>query len=175
MALPRFRDRGGVSWFKGEAGMMEFLTGLGAWNWLILAVVLVLLETVIPGVHFVWFGAAATLVGVIALATGIDWQWQLLIFGILSFVTALLIRKYATSSNSPSDQPGLNERGSYYIGRTVTVAEPIENGRGKVRIGDSLWIAEGPDLPASTKVKITKVVGTVVFVEPAEGNAKFDF
>ena len=51
---------------------MEWLIELGAWNWLILAVILVVLETVIPGVHFVWFGMAATIVGIVALATNID-------------------------------------------------------------------------------------------------------
>lgn len=149
---------------------MEYLEQLGSWSWLILAVVLVLLETIIPGVHFVWFGMAATLVGIIALATGIDWQWQLLIFGVLSFATALIVRKYATPHSAPSDQPGLNERGSYYIGRTVNVAEAIENGRGKVRIGDSLWIAQGPDAPANAKVKVVKFDGAIVIIEPISSN-----
>ena len=152
---------------------MEFLISLGAWNWLILAVFLIVLETVIPGIHFVWFGMAATVVGLIALAFGIDWQWQLVIFGVLSFATAFAVRKYATPHTAPSDQPGLNERGSYYIGRTVVVDEGLQNGRGKVRIGDSLWIAAGPDMPAGSKARITKVDGTIVIVEPASGS-KFD-
>jgi membrane protein implicated in regulation of membrane protease activity len=145
---------------------MEFLQQLGSWSWLILAVILVLLETIIPGIHFVWFGMAATLVGIIALATGIDWQWQLLIFGVLSFATALIVRKYATPHSAPSDQPGLNERGSYYVGRVVVVQEAIENGRGKVKIGDSIWIAQGPDAPAQARVKVVKFEGTIVLVEP---------
>lgn len=154
---------------------MDFITELGAWNWLILAVILVVLETVIPGIHFVWFGLAATLVGLIALATGIDWQWQLLLFGALSFVTAIVVRKYATPQSAPSDQPGLNERGSYYVGRIVTIEEAIRNGRGRVRLGDSLWSAEGPDLAAGAKAKITRLNGTVLVVEPLETAEKFEF
>ena len=57
---------------------MAFLTELGAWNWLIAALILVILEMIVPGIHFLWFGMAAILVGVIALATGISWPWQLL-------------------------------------------------------------------------------------------------
>jgi membrane protein implicated in regulation of membrane protease activity len=34
------------------------LYGLGPWNWLILAVVLLALETVTPGVQLLWFGLA---------------------------------------------------------------------------------------------------------------------
>lgn len=148
---------------------MELLTEFGAWAWLILAVVLVLLETVIPGVHFVWFGMAATIVGVIALAVDIDWQWQVLLFGLLSFGTAILVRRFAVPSNSPSDKPGLNQRGSYYVGRIVVVENAIQNGRGRVRIGDTLWTAEGPDLAVGAKAKVIELKGTVLTVEPVEG------
>lgn len=147
---------------------MELLAELGAWAWLILAVILVLLETVLPGIHFVWFGAAATIVGVIALATDIDWQWQVLIFGILSFATAAAVRYFAIPGLSPSDRPGLNERGSYYIGRTVVVEKAIENGRGRVRVGDTIWTAEGPDLAAGSTAKVVQLKGTVLIVEAVE-------
>ena len=147
---------------------MEFIAELGPWNWLILAVILVVLETIIPGVHFVWFGMAATIVGIVALATGIDWQWQLVFFGLLSFATALVVRRYVTPQTAPSDQPGLNERGSYYVGRVVVVEEAIENGRGRVRLGDTLWTAQGPDLAAGATAKITELKGTVLMVEAAE-------
>ncbi|MGI9477592.1 MAG: NfeD family protein [Hyphomicrobiaceae bacterium] len=147
---------------------MEFIAELGPWNWLILAVILVVLETIVPGVHFVWFGMAATIVGILALATGIDWQWQLVIFGLLSFATALVVRRYVTPQTAPSDQPGLNERGSYYVGRVVVVEEAIENGRGRVRLGDTLWTAQGPDLAAGATAKITELKGTVLMVEAAE-------
>ena len=150
---------------------MEFLNILGNWNWLVLAVILVILETIVPGVHFVWFGMAATIVGIIALATEIDWQWQLVIFGVLSFATALLVLRFVTPQTAPSDQPGLNERGSYYIDRIVVVEDAIENGRGRVRLGDTLWAAEGPDLPAGASARITKLEGTVVVVEPVADDA----
>jgi membrane protein implicated in regulation of membrane protease activity len=43
--------------------LTEFLWSLGAWNWFIVAVALFVLETVVPGVHFIWFGLAAVIVG----------------------------------------------------------------------------------------------------------------
>ena len=42
-------------------GLSEFFWNLGAWNWFIVAVALFALESVVPGVHFVWFGIAAVL------------------------------------------------------------------------------------------------------------------
>lgn len=147
---------------------MELLIEYSAWAWLILAVVLVVLETAIPGIYFVWFGMAATIVGVLTLATGIDLQWQILTFGVLSFATAIWLRRYATPQNAPSDRPGLNQRGSYYVGRVVVVEDAIQNGRGRVRVGDTLWTAQGPDMAVGARAKITKLEGTVVIVEPAE-------
>jgi membrane protein implicated in regulation of membrane protease activity len=46
------------------------------------------------------------------------------------------------------------------------VEQAIENGRGKVRVGDTLWSAEGPDAPAGTRVTVTGTRGTVLVVEP---------
>jgi membrane protein implicated in regulation of membrane protease activity len=38
-----------------------------------------------------------------------------------------------------------------------------------VRVGDTVWRAEGPDLPSGAKVKVTGVAGTVLQVEKVEG------
>ena len=143
----------------------SFFAGLGPWNWFILAVILFALETVIPGVHFLWFGVAAVLVGLVALATDIAWQWQLIAFAIIAVATVFLVRRYARPDATLSDLPDLNVRGAQYIGRTVTVEEPIRSGRGKVRVGDTVWQAEGPDSAAGSRVRVTSVNGTVLVVE----------
>jgi inner membrane protein len=49
----------------------------------------------------------------------------------------------------------------------LVVVEPIEGGRGKVRVGDTIWPAEGPDLPAGSHVRVTAANGTVLQVERA--------
>ena len=143
----------------------SFFVGLGPWNWFILAVILFALETVIPGVHFLWFGVAAVLVGLLALATDLAWQWQLIAFAVIAVATVFLVRRYARPDATLSDLPDLNVRGAQYIGRTVTVEEPIRSGRGKVRVGDTVWQAEGPDSAAGSRVRVTSVNGTVLVVE----------
>lgn len=145
--------------------VVNLFAGLGPWNWFILAVLLFALETVIPGVHLLWFGVAAVLVGLIALATGVAWQWQLIAFAIIAVAAVFLVRRYASSDNATSDQPDLNIRGAQYIGRIVTVEEPIRGGRGKVRVGDTLWQAEGEDAAAGARVKVKSTNGTVLVVE----------
>ena len=148
-------------------GLSEFFWSLGAWNWLILAVVLFVLETIVSGVHFVWFGLAAAVVGVGCFVFDIPWEWQLIAFAIISCVTVLFVRRFADSEVGDSDAPDLNVRADQYIGRVVTVEEAISDGRGKVRVGDTLWSAKGTDAPKGARVKITGAQGTVLVVEHA--------
>jgi membrane protein implicated in regulation of membrane protease activity len=148
---------------------VQLLYSLGPWNWFILGVVLLVLETVIPGVHFLWFGIAAFIIGVLAFALDLAWQWQVLAFALLSVAALFWVRKYARPDVAISDQPDLNVRGQQYIGRSLVVEQAIQNGRGKARVGDSLWAVEGPDTPAGERVKVTGVKGTVLVVERAAG------
>lgn len=148
-------------------GLSALLYGLGPWNWFILAVALLALETVIPGVHFLWFGLAAIVIGFLALLTGIGWPWQMLAFAMLSVLTVFWVRKYARPDVTISDQPDLNVRGQQYVGRSLVIEQAIQNGRGKARVGDTLWAVEGPDAPAGARVTVTGTKGTVLVVERA--------
>jgi membrane protein implicated in regulation of membrane protease activity len=148
-------------------GLFAYFAGFGVWNWLILAVLLFVLEFVLPGVHFLWFGVAAVIVGMLAWLTGMSWPFQVIAFGIIAVLTVFWVRRYVRSDAVTSDLPDLNERGQQYIGRSLVVEQAIQNGRGKVRVGDSVWQAEGPDAPAGARVKVTGAKGTVLVVERA--------
>jgi membrane protein implicated in regulation of membrane protease activity len=56
-------------------------------------------------------------------------------------------------------------RGAQYIGRRVTVEEAIVSGRGKVRVGDTIWPAQGEDAAKGSLVQVVGVNGTVLVVE----------
>jgi membrane protein implicated in regulation of membrane protease activity len=148
-------------------GLSEFFWNLGAWNWFVVAVALFALESVVPGVHFVWFGIAAVIVGALGLAIDIAWEWQLITFAIISCITVFFARRYASPEVAASDQPELNLRAEQYVGRVVMVEEAISDGRGKVRVGDTVWNAQGSDTPQGARVKITGTNGTCLLVEHA--------
>ena len=148
-------------------GLTAFFSNLGAWNWFIAAVALFALESVVPGVHFVWFGVAAVIVGALGLITGIAWEWQLITFAIISCITVFFARRYASPEVAASDEPDLNVRALQYVGRVVTVEEAIAGGRGKVRVGDTVWNAQGSDAPQGTRVRITGTNGNCLVVEHA--------
>ena len=143
------------------------LSSLGSWNWFILAVLLFILETIVPGVHFLWFGLAAVTVGGLALATDMAWQWQMIAFAIVSVLTVFWVRRFYRAGTVHTDQPNLNVRADQYVGRALVVEQAIQNGRGKVRVGDTLWTAEGPDSPIGSRVKVTEARGNVLVVERA--------
>jgi len=71
---------------------------------------------------------------------------------------------WAHPSVSLSDEPSLNARGGQLVGRLAIVEEPIAHGRGKVRVGDTVWQAEGEDMEAGAPCRIDSVRGTALLV-----------
>ncbi len=146
--------------------LMGYLEGLGNWNWLFLAIVLFALETIVPGVHFLWFGLAALIVGLLGFAGGdmFTWPFQLVAFATLAVIMVFWVKRYARPNDEATDAPDLNVRGAQYIGRRVVVEDAIAGGRGKVRVGDTIWGAEGEDAPRGANVEVTGVNGTNLVV-----------
>ncbi|MBX3598089.1 MAG: NfeD family protein [Rhizobiaceae bacterium] len=131
---------------------------LGPWNWVVLGIILLTLEILLPGVFLLWIGIAALIVGALSLAliSAAFWTWhlQVLVFLALSLITAYAGKRIMSSREAESDLPLLNKRGDQLIGRIATLTEPIENGRGRVKLGDTMWRVSGPDLPAGAKVRV---------------------
>jgi len=67
-----------------------------------------------------------------------------------------------------SRDPALNRRGERYVGRQFTLETAIINGRGSIKVDDSVWRATGPELPAGRRVKVVGADGTVLRVEAAD-------
>ena len=135
------------------------------WHWWILGVLLLVLEVFAPGSFFLWMGVAAGAVGLILLLVPqMGWEFQVLIFAMLSVGSIVIWRNYMRKHPADTDQPSLNRRGEQYVGRTFTLDEAIVNGNGKIRVDDSTWKIEGEDCPAGVRVKVTGVDGVVLRV-----------
>ena len=146
---------------------MEAILALGAWNWMILAAILLILELIAPGIFLIWFGVAAAATGLIVFRYDISWQWQLVWFCGLSLASVLLAYRYLRKHPFDSDQPLLNRRANQMIGETYDLVDPIVNGRGSIHAGDTIWRVEGPALPKGAQVKVVGVDSSVLKVEPA--------
>jgi inner membrane protein len=120
-----------------------------------------------------WLGAGLCLGGVFRLAAGERMGWWLLLAGLATFIADIAIDfVWAHPAVSKSDQPDLNQRSAQLIGRVFVVEEAIEGGRGRVRVGDTLWQVEGPDLPSGAEVKVAAAKATVLLVERASAPHK---
>jgi len=146
---------------------METIVALGAWNWMILAAVLFVLELTAPGIFLMWFGVAAAATALLVFRYDIAWQWQLIWFSGLSLASVLLAAKYLRKHPLESERPLLNERGVQLIGQSFDLIDPIVNGRGSVKIGDSIWRVAGPELPKGARIKVVGADGTLLKVVPA--------
>jgi inner membrane protein len=60
----------------------------------------------------------------------------------------------------------LNRRADAFVGRVFTLERPIVDGSGTIGIDDTVWRVTGPDAPAGSKVKVTRVDGVALHVEP---------
>ena len=148
--------------------MIETLTSLNWWQWLVFAVALGALETLIPGAVLIWFAAAAAVIGLLMVVLPMPWQWQWVLWAVLGLVAMIAYRRYKETRPDYTEQPVLNQRGLQYVGQVFQLVEPIENGSGKVRIGDGVWKVSGPALAAGTTVRITGADGAVLTVQAAE-------
>ena len=63
--------------------------------------------------------------------------YQLGLFALLAFIAVFAGRRYYERNPVESADPKLNERASRLIGQTVTVETAIQNGQGRVKVGDS--------------------------------------
>jgi inner membrane protein len=133
--------------------------------WLIAGAILLTLEVVVPGVFLLWFGAAALAIGGLLMYVPLDLPQQMIAFAALAILAILFARLFLRYGVTVTDQLNLNQRGHRYVGQTVTVTEAIVNGRGKVRVGDTMWNAVGPDCVTGARVRIAAIDGTVLKVD----------
>jgi hypothetical protein len=145
------------------------VTHIEYWHWMIAAALLAILEMVMPGTMLIFFAMAAAAVGaVVWVIPALPWQAQFLAFAVLSVAGIFAWRAYRARHPGQldgGDQPMLNKRAAQYVGRQVTLIEPIVNGSGKAKVDDTIWRVVGPDLPEGATVKVVKAEGGFLSVE----------
>lgn len=145
---------------------MEYLQNLSFWDWLGLGTVLLILEVFGAGGYLLWMGVAAAAVGVLTfIIPGMHWTLQFLLFAVTSVLTALYWWRRQRTVNRPSDQPGLNMRGQELIGRVFIVQSAVVDGRGKIKVGDGVWLVSGPDTAVGGQVRVVGQDGAILRVE----------
>ena len=145
------------------------------WLWLITAAALGIAELLVPGVFLIWLAAAAAVTGFAALLFGIPLAFQFALFALLAMAAVYSGRRWYANNPVESSDPLLNDRAARLVGQIVVVVGAIENGRGRVKIGDGVWDARGEDAPEGARVRVVGAEGTCLKVErvavlPPSGN-----
>lgn len=140
------------------------------WHWFALALIFIIID-VLTGANFLflWGGISAALVGFLLLfVPNITPEYQLMVFGFGVMSSILVWYFFLRKRSKPSDRPTLNLRNEQYIGRFFHLDEPIINGRGRTRVGDTWWRVGGEDMPAGTRVQVVGVDGVILLVEKVD-------
>lgn len=149
--------------------ILTLIKDAGPWAWWILGIVLLVAEIAVPGNILVWVGVAGLVTGLLSNlfweTSWWVWEVQWLVFAAVSALSLWLGRSWLNRSRNQSDEPTLNQRGASLVGRTADLIDPIHNGRGRVKIGDTIWMVRGPDLPAGSRVRVVASDGSDLKVE----------
>jgi inner membrane protein len=144
----------------------QMIAFLGPWSWWVLGLLLAVVEIVAPGTFFIWFAVAAILTGIIALLVDLSWQWEVLLFVALAVCSAL-VGRFVYGRTMPNRDANMNERTARQVGRLATLETAIVNGSGHIRLDDTTWRVEGPDLSAGAQVRIVGYRDGRFQVEPS--------
>jgi membrane protein implicated in regulation of membrane protease activity len=136
------------------------------WIWGAGGALLVVVEMLAPGYFLIFAALGALAVAAVGLVLPLDLAGQTLIFAIATtLLFAISFRHYRRLTASGTMPPLVNSP-DRLIGALATVEEPLVAGRGKIRLGDTVWLARGPDLPSGAAVMVKRVDGTILEVAP---------
>ena len=142
------------------------------WAWMVLAGVLGLAEMGAPGAYLMWIAFGAALTALADATVGLSLEGQLGTFAVASaFSCSAGFFVYRLMQQRRTAESPLNEPHRAMLGARGTVCEAFLAGRGKVRIGDTVWLATGPDLVEGIAIVVSGVQGTRLVVAEIEPKA----
>lgn len=145
---------------------MEALLGSQPhWGWLALGLLLAVGEMAIPGVFLIWLAGAAVVTGLVSWVLPLSLALQVVLFVALALTSVFIGRNWLRANPIESADPKMNDRGARSVGETVVVTQVIESGSGRVKLGDSEWLARGPDAEPGTRMRVSGHDGAVLLVE----------
>jgi membrane protein implicated in regulation of membrane protease activity len=147
-------------------GLDDWLGANAHWAWLTLGLVLAGLEMLVPGVYLIWLAVAALVTGALTFALDLSPPMQIVDFVFLSLIIAFSAKRVLGERPIKSSDPLMNRRGARLVGETAVVVQTIEHGSGRVKLGDSEWLARGPDIAVGERVRVSGSEGAILLVEP---------
>jgi membrane protein implicated in regulation of membrane protease activity len=144
------------------------------WAWAIVAAAVGMAELHVPGSYFIWIALGAAITAAIDAAMGLSFEAQIVTFAVasaLSCVAGYFV--YPRFERAPRQAGPLNRRDLALVGARGSVCADFVDGRGKVKLGDSVWKAEAKareNLTEGTPIIVRATRDTSVIVEAAEAS-----
>lgn len=148
-------------------------TGILWWHWLLLGLLLMVGELATPGgFYIVFFGLAAVLTGIVALAGLTDTSAQMLLFIVASVAGLALFRTRVLRWMQHDPQaPEVDA----VVGEVATAIEAlVPGGIGKVELRGASWSARNAsagDLVPGARCRVLGIDGLMLLVGPEGGRS----
>ena len=141
------------------------------WHWIVLGFLLVISEIFLGSFFILWFGASAIVVGLLMLLfPEMSLTWQILLWAVLSSVTAWAWFKYLKPLAVDKTQAGLSQEAMLgQVGQVLS--PPQENVRGTLRfpapiLGNDEWQFMSEDaLIIGDRVSVIDISGNSLIVK----------
>jgi len=145
-----------------------FLDGLTLWHWIGLGIVLLAVEVAVGTFDLLWVSVGAFLTALFALLVPLPaggWQGQMVFFGIAAIIFVVSGRTlFKGLRRGETSHPNLNNRLANMVGQHGEAATVFVDRRGKVKVGDTVWLAAQADA-------MTITLGDAIIVTGSEGGA----
>jgi membrane protein implicated in regulation of membrane protease activity len=123
----------------------SLLEGLTIWHWIGLGILLLAIEVGVGTFDLLWVAAGAFLTAAFMLVVPAPingWAGQLTFFGVAAITFVISGRTlFKGLRNRTTSHPNLNDRLASMAGQRGTAAISFDRGRGKVKVGDTVWLA----------------------------------
>ena len=130
-------------------GIVGFLEGLTVWHWVGLGIVLMTIEVAVGTFDLLWVSMGAFLTAVFALIVPLPaggWQGQMVFFGVVAIAFVISGRTlFKGLRTRTTTHPHLNDRLASMVGQRGEAATNFDQRQGKVKVGDTVWLAKQSD------------------------------
>lgn len=152
---------------------MGFLDGLTVWHWVGLGIILLAIEVAVGTFDLLWVSVGAFLTALFAVLVPLPaggWQGQMVFFGLAAIAFVISGRTlFKGLRRSQTSHPHLNDRLANMVGQQGEAATAFIDKRGKVKVGDTVWLAAQADAATITlgdAIVVTGSEGSVLMVRP---------
>lgn len=145
------------------------------WAWMVLGLFLLVIEILTPGgFFFLFFGAGALLVGLLAVfGVAQSLGWQVLLFSLFSVGSLLLFRRHLIAALGP--RPSLPPTDSLAGEAAIVRGDIPPGGVGQAELRGTTWQARNSTrrvLASGERCVVEKVEGLTLFLRPETGEAE---